>query len=424
VSSAVLRTPSAPAPARPSLLRARSDEALVALVRQGRDDAFEAIVARYRDRLLAYARHTLRGADEAEDVVQDVFIRAHRALRRDDRPMVLKPWLYKIAHNRCMDVLRRPVPLPTELAEDGPDPAAGTADVAERRDDLRALVGDIAGLPDQQRSALIIRELEGLSYEDLAATLETTVPAVKSLLVRARIGLAEAAEARALPCAQARAELERGARLSARVRRHVRGCHDCTGAKAALGPRRTRAAVLTPVLLAPLTRLLGLLPGGGAGADLAGAAGPGRAVAAVASMAVIGGAVAAPVAHHQPAPKVAAASAAVPSRLAAPRVVASRPQPVTAAPTPVEWTVDRAIRGEVSTRREGAPVAAPTPAPAPAVAPPVDPAAAPAAVAPAAAVAPPVDPAVAPAATAAAATVVDAALTGGVQAPPEPAPAP
>ena len=180
----------------PGLLRLRSDEALVELFRAGRDDAYDAIVERYRPRLLAHARHVLRGSDEAEDVIQDVLVRAHDALRRDDREMNLKPWLYRIAHNRCMDFLRRPAPLPAEPAIE----EAGTADTpgeVQRRDDLRTLVDDIGGLPQTQRSALVIRELGGLSYEEMAQALDTTVPAIKSLLVRARMGLADAAAARA-----------------------------------------------------------------------------------------------------------------------------------------------------------------------------------------------------------------------------------
>jgi RNA polymerase sigma factor (sigma-70 family) len=180
----------------PGLLRLRSDESLVELFRAGRDDAYDAIVKRYRPKLLAHARHVLRGSDEAEDVIQDVFIRAHGALRRDDREMNLKPWLYRIAHNRCMDVLRRPAPVPAEPSIEQPAPV-DTAGEVQRRADLRQLVDDIGLLPDAQRSALVIRELGGLSYEEMAAVLDTTVPAIKSLLVRARVGLANAAQARA-----------------------------------------------------------------------------------------------------------------------------------------------------------------------------------------------------------------------------------
>jgi RNA polymerase sigma factor (sigma-70 family) len=154
------------------------------------------ITERYRDRLVAYVRRMSAGAD-AEDVVQDVLTRAFLALRADDRPMSLRPWLYRVAHNRCLDVLRKPVPLPTDEVDRG---AAGSSlgDQVAGRERLRQVVADIQELPDQQRSALIIRELEGLSYEELAQALDTTVPAIKSLLVRARMNLAKAAEARAL----------------------------------------------------------------------------------------------------------------------------------------------------------------------------------------------------------------------------------
>jgi RNA polymerase sigma factor (sigma-70 family) len=152
---------------------------------------------RYRDRLLAYVRRMSAGAD-AEDVVQDVLARAFTALRADDRPMALRAWLYRVAHNRCLDVLRG-APARVVLSEEI-ELGAATATLPELvagRERLRQVVADIQDLPDQQRSALIIRELEGLSYEELAAALDTTVPAITSLLVRARMNLARAAEERA-----------------------------------------------------------------------------------------------------------------------------------------------------------------------------------------------------------------------------------
>lgn len=182
----------------PKLLRARTDEQLVATFRAGREDAFAEIAERYRDRLVAYARHMLRarGQAAAEDVVQDVLLRAYRALRADSRPMALRAWLYRIAHNRCLDELRGERPtaelLADEMPGDGVDPAAAFG----RRERLRELIGDIQSLPAQQRSALVIRELDGLSYSELAEALDTTVPAIKSLLVRARMNLATAAEQR------------------------------------------------------------------------------------------------------------------------------------------------------------------------------------------------------------------------------------
>jgi RNA polymerase sigma factor (sigma-70 family) len=180
-------------PRRP--LRTRTDEQLVAALRGGDDEAMTVIDERYRGRLLAYVRRMSAGAD-AEDVVQDVLARAYTALRADDRPMTLRPWLYRVSHNRCLDLLRRPTPVLSDEMDLGAAPSTLGEQVAGR-ERLRQVVADIQGLPDQQRSALIIRELEGLSYEELADALDTTVPAIKSLLVRARMNLAKAAEQRA-----------------------------------------------------------------------------------------------------------------------------------------------------------------------------------------------------------------------------------
>jgi len=186
-------------------LRRRSDDQLVADFRAGRNAAFEAIHDRYRARISAYVHSMLRRDHHAaEDVVQDVWIRAFGALRADERPMQVRPWLYRIAHNRCMDVLRRPAPVAAELDEQVEAPAGLSLGDRQR---LRETVTDIQRLPDQQRSALVLRELEGASYQELAETLDVTVPAVKSLLVRARMGLAEAAEARTADCATMRRDI-------------------------------------------------------------------------------------------------------------------------------------------------------------------------------------------------------------------------
>ena len=96
----------------PRLLRLRSDEQLLALFRAGSAEAFSTLHDRYRQRLFAYVRQMLSGASrqDAEDVLQDVFVRAYGALRADDRPVQVRAWLYRVAHNRCIDHLRRPTP--------------------------------------------------------------------------------------------------------------------------------------------------------------------------------------------------------------------------------------------------------------------------------------------------------------------------
>jgi RNA polymerase sigma factor (sigma-70 family) len=189
------------------LLRAASDEKLIALTRRGRDDAFEALTERYRARLLGFCRHMLRSREDGEDVLQEVYIAALRAMRADNRPIQAKPWLYKIARNRCLNHLRRPVPIGVE-SMDAFERESGesAAEAVAGRERLREVVGDVHNLPETQRTALILREFDALSYQQIAAAMETTVPAVKSLLVRARMGLASAAEARALEAAQAVAD--------------------------------------------------------------------------------------------------------------------------------------------------------------------------------------------------------------------------
>jgi RNA polymerase sigma factor (sigma-70 family) len=289
------------APLSAAFLRLRSDEQLVALFRAGSDDAFRAIHDRYRARLLAYARQMLHGAiGDPEDALQDVFIRAYRALRASDRPVTLRAWLYRIAHNRCIDELRRPCPLPSELSADAEPafsaPAAhGEAPaVAERNAALARLVADVQTLPEQQRSALLMRELQGLTYAELAGALGVSVPAVKSLLLRARTGLIDISVARETPCGEIREELlaaaDRSVRISGRARRH---CGECTGCDAYRGElKRVRRgfASLTPVgPLGQLGMLLGLGGGGGAAAASGGgAAAAGGGAAAATGSAIVG----------------------------------------------------------------------------------------------------------------------------------------
>jgi RNA polymerase sigma factor (sigma-70 family) len=180
------------------LLRAASDERLVAHTRRGHDDAYEMLIERYRGRLLGFCQHMLRSREDAEDVLQEVYVAALRAMRGDERPIQVKPWFYKIARNRCLNHMRRRTDVPVESMDSFERGAGESAlEAVAGRERLREIVGDVHELPEQQRSALILREFDALSYKQIAAALDTTVPAVKSLLVRARIGLAGAATARA-----------------------------------------------------------------------------------------------------------------------------------------------------------------------------------------------------------------------------------
>jgi RNA polymerase sigma factor (sigma-70 family) len=187
------------------LLRLASDERLIELTRRGQQSAFEALVARYQARLLAFCRHMLRSREDAEDVLQEVFTAAFNAILADSRPINVRPWLYRIARNRSLNHLRRTTAIGVDSMDTHfADAGQSTTEKVHKREEFRQLVEDIGHLPETQRSALVLREMDALSYEQIADAMDTTVPSVKSLLVRARIGLAEAAEARKLTCDEVR----------------------------------------------------------------------------------------------------------------------------------------------------------------------------------------------------------------------------
>lgn len=343
-----------------SLLRLRSDEQLLALFRGGHDEAFRVLHDRYRQRLFAYVRQMLSASSrqDAEDVLQDVFVRAYGALRNDNREMNVRAWLYRVAHNRCIDHLRRPIPPAAEVFEVSRKPLHDPVEEAQRRDDLRQLVVDVANLPEQQRSALLMREIDGMTYADLAAALDVTVPAVKSLLVRARVGLVEAAEARDADCAEIQADLmrsyDRGVKASGRARKHMKSCESCREYRGALRGMKRSFAALAPVGFAPFAlaaKVIGV--GGSAGGAAAGGAAAGGGVASVTACKVAavvctaaiatGGAVEVQhkIVEHKPAPAPAEKASArhktsTPPAVEAPVVVAakSRPQPITTSPAP------------------------------------------------------------------------------------------
>jgi RNA polymerase sigma factor (sigma-70 family) len=363
-----LRGPSA-------LLRLQSDERLISLTRRGQHAAFETLCSRYQSRLLAFCRHMLGSREDAEDVLQEVFAAAFNAVLADEREINVRPWLYRIARNRSLNHLRRASAVGVDsmdihFAENG----ISTSDKVLRRESFRELIADVHELPETQRTALLLREIDALSYEQIAQAMETTVPSVKSLLVRARISLAEAAEARKLSCEEVRLELGEMAegltKLSTPARRHVRGCERCISFKKHLKDNNHALAVIMPVAPLLLIKKLvlaklgttasagGAHVAGGAGATAgaaatvgAGAAASGgagfagglvtagagalatKAVAGLAAAAIVtAGAVAADHAatthhHHSHA---AYASVAVTHYVSAPAVIRERPQPDTA----------------------------------------------------------------------------------------------
>jgi RNA polymerase sigma factor (sigma-70 family) len=179
----------------------QSDRDLVSAVRAGDERAFETLYARYRERIGVYVQGVLRDRGRAEDISQEVFISALRRLRETDGLIQFKPWIYEIAKNACIDELRRrgrrAAEISLEFEEEAdrserlqsPWPSPDVAiEGKQRLDDLR---GAFRGLSESHHRILVLRELEGLSYNQISDRLGLSRPMVESTLFRARRRLGE-----------------------------------------------------------------------------------------------------------------------------------------------------------------------------------------------------------------------------------------
>ena len=129
---------------RSPLLRLQGDERLIALIREGQERAFETLFERYQARLLAFCRGMLASSEDAEDVLQEVFVAAHKAILADNRAINARPWLYRIARNRCLNHLRKPVPEGQDSMDVHPhENGVSVADRVQKREEFRALIADV-----------------------------------------------------------------------------------------------------------------------------------------------------------------------------------------------------------------------------------------------------------------------------------------
>jgi len=261
------------------LLRMASDERLVAQVRAGSPTAFEAIYDRHHPAILGFCRHLLGSPEDGEDAAQQAFLSAYRALLRDDRTIVLRPWLFTIARNRCYTTMRarRERPLAHEdAAGETRSVAPGPAEAAVRREELDETLQDVARLPDAQREALVLFELGDLSHADIAQVLEREPAQVKSLVFQARSTLIDQREARDIDCATIRHELAsaRGsALLRGHLRRHTRDCDGCRHFAKAVRRQRTKLAAALPVASTSAFPIAALSGAAGAGTAATAASG-------------------------------------------------------------------------------------------------------------------------------------------------------
>jgi len=257
------------------------DERLARLAARGNTRAFAAVYERYHQVLYRYCRSILRDDADAQDALQSTFTRALSALKRGQRSAPLRPWLFRIAHNEAISVLRRRRRGEESLADASLPLAASAEDQAGERARMTLLLGDLAALPERMRSALVMRELSGLSHEEIAIALETTPGAAKQAIFEARRGLQECAEGRAMACAEVcRAISDGDGRLlrGRRVRAHLRDCASCSAFAASIQARQSDLRALVPVLpaaasAAVLSRAMHLGGAGGGGAGGAAAVG-------------------------------------------------------------------------------------------------------------------------------------------------------
>ncbi len=210
------------------------DRALLARFAAGDEESLATVYERHRPALRRQAARLLYASGhDSEDVLQDVFLRVHTALRGGVVPLEPRAWLLRLVHNACVDELRRGRTRAVgDIELDGmPALTAQLPDELARRAEARALLGDIHRLPDRQRSVLVMSAIDGLSHEEVAGRLDTTVETTRSLLARARENLRRTAAARETACTAVCAALDEaaaaGVRASEVARRHLWSCSDC-----------------------------------------------------------------------------------------------------------------------------------------------------------------------------------------------------
>ena len=314
---------------------------------------------RHHQALYRYCRSILRHEEDAQDALQSAMLRAFAALQTERRELELRPWLFRIAHNESVSILRRRTAT-CALDDDLRDDAALEDRVLER-EALRLLRADLAGLTERQRWALVLRELNGLSHGEIAAVLETSPAVVKQAIFEARGALLRCREGRDTACADIRLVLSDGdgrVLRARRIRAHLQTCSGCREFRDDLRRRPRRLAALAPPLPAgaAATLLRGLLGGSAGAASAGGGATAGLAAKAAVALALAGGAVALhahpPRPAHRPAPTRVtphrAAATPVPTGTASPGEhtaggLASRPTPRHTASAPPPTVAERKV---------------------------------------------------------------------------------
>ncbi len=282
------------------MTRVFSDDRLARRAVKGDERAFAAIFDRYHQSLYRYCLAIVGDSQDAQDALQNTMVKVLGALPGEERRIQLKPWLYRIAHNESIELLRRRREtrrLDPELAAAGP----GLAEEAASRERLRRLISDLDELPERQRGALVMRELAGLDFSEIGTALGTSPAVARQTLYEARLGLRQMDEGREMSCETVTRALSDGdGRVVRRrdLRAHLRTCASCRRFREEIEGRERDLAALSPLPAVAAAGLLqGLLGGHGAtGGGLASALGGGAAKSLGASAALKGAATVAVVA--------------------------------------------------------------------------------------------------------------------------------
>lgn len=243
--------------------------------------AFEAVYRDSHQELYRYARSIVRDEHLAEDVLQSVMEKALAALQTEERDFEVRPWLFRITHNEAVSRLRGDRPT-AELPEALPGNSRGLDEQLDDQSKLDTLWVDLQALPEKQRQSLVLRELSGLSHEEIAAVIGSSARSVKQTIFEARRALLECEEGRVMVCDDVQRQLSDGdgrVRRGRRMQAHLRSCRDCRAFDRAMHDRPQDLRALAPALPAAAAAGLfaQLVPGAGlaSSAGAAGAAGAG-----------------------------------------------------------------------------------------------------------------------------------------------------
>jgi RNA polymerase sigma factor (sigma-70 family) len=255
---------------------------------RGDAEAFGTVYERHHQPLYRYCRSILGNDDDARDALHNTMAKAWEALRREEPDAPLRAWLFRIAHNEALGLLRgRRVH--RDLDETHAMSASTLEETFALRQRLAELEADLAALPERQRSALVLRELCGLGHTEIAAVLAISSATARQAIYEARLGLHEAALGREMTCAAIQRALSDGdgrTRRRRRIRGHLRSCHACSSFESLLRQRPGQLAVIVPPLptAASAGVLARLLSQGSAGAGSSTAAGTAGALGTLANL--------------------------------------------------------------------------------------------------------------------------------------------